>query len=1074
MIERTTAYLEPGSLPRLLLRKRKLLNIQSRVFSGLWNYGRVDLELVPWLAILAKEISVTDQRSIKRQSTTIVDFLYPAATLKCFKNITCFSTSRLDSRSRNTCTRRFSYSHFISSVVASKLRDGYSEYSLELKNLRQELTSLCKKLGLDGNFDVEKAWNLYGKLDEENRKKIRYTLSLYLHKSTRMVDVKKTIELFNHMDLQEKDELVYRHAARAYLQQNDLTNSMQVYSSAVKNLKIPAGCDYILGYLVDNERWPEAFSFWKIEPSLKQDFNFYRFIDKGYTRLQSALSLTSWVNSTKTSPETSPSPDHVKFALAIIGKAFARAKPGMEKQYLALLKAISTWDSISTEFYTNLINSLEKSDYNLLLLKSYRILRINKNYSLAPSALISVLRLFCSQHDVLGMKQVLDDFFLLYCKPSRAAYRMCLQEFARQGDTRTVHGLFKQYISRYRNNNHETLSRARCEVSSRSKLDKSGRSYFYEEIDEAAPLTANDFAPLLHVHAKRGESFEVEKNFDQMKTLFFIKPNILCWNIRLSSYIKNQDTDRAYVCFEEILSDHTLKPDHYTLGTMMSLFASRADLVRTRDICKMAEILEIPLSAAMLNCLVICLLRNDRFDEAEAICLESTTRDIIGSRTNMWNSLVIGYALNCDLENVNRIFTIMSEKKIEYDNYTYSALMQALVMKRQPSLAAKILFEIMPKAQVKPTSFSYAVLLGGYLATRDWKMFHWVHQRIVKSKIKRSVSTQLMIMRAANAEDAAVFKEGTVKQKIARSFNIFSETMASIDLQDITETARKGASQVPVDIMYPAMFYGFITFILGQYGEYKVALDLLDEYKAQIPERRRKAGETIKILTAMMSAKYVSHDFKGVIDCWDKALSLVLEESKPLPPLAKISLSETARDWSIPHFHQLRINEPFRIYMKTMVDQKNVGQLNQTVQNTTAVGFELDSRNWNEYVKILARNSNYYKLAFQICEAKLMPGWQEWRIQRRKLAGRRMNVPLVVRRAKCNPRSLRPYYDTMMWLTRRMIDLQARAAEDPEVQKLINFLIHECPKTIKAIEEIPRTNSDDESILKLDLSQFET
>ncbi|CCU74222.1 translation regulator protein [Blumeria hordei DH14] len=1034
MIERTTAYLEPGSLPRLLLRKRKQLNIQSRVFSGLWNYGRVDLELVPWLAILAKEISVINQRSIKRQSTTIVDFLYPAATLKCFKNITCFSTSRLDSRSRNAWSRKLSYSHSTPSVEASKLRDGYSECSLELKDLRQELTSLCNKFGLDGNFDVEKAWKLYGNLDEDNRKKIRYTLFLYLHKSTRMVDVKKIIELFNHMDLQEKDELVYRHAARAYLQQNDLTNSMQVYSSAIQNLKVSAGCDYILDYLVDNERWPEAFSFWKIEPSLKQDFNFYRFIDKGYTRLQSALSLASWVNSTKISPETSPSPDHVKFALAIVGKAFVRAKPGMEKQ----------------------------------------ILRINKNYSLAPSALISVLRLFCSQHDVLGMKQVLDDFFLLYCKPSRTAYRMCLQEFARQGDARTVHGLFKQYICRYRNNNHETLSRARCEVSSRSKLDKSGRSYFYEEIDEAAPLTANDFAPLLHVHAKRGESFEVEKSFDQMKTLFFIKPNILCWNIRLSSYIKNQDTDKAYVCFEEILSDNTLKPDHYTLGTMMSLFASRADLVRTRDICKLAENLEIPLSAAMLNCLVICLLRNDKFDEAEAICLDSTARDIIGSKTNMWNSLVIAYALNCDLENVNRIFTIMSEKKVEYDKYTYSALMQALVMRRQPSLAAKILFEIMPKAQVKPTSFSYAVLLGGYLAIRDWKMFHWVHQQMVKSKIKRSVSTQLMIMRAANAEDAAVFKEGTVKQKIMRSFNIFSETMASIDLQDITETARKGVSQVPLDIMYPAMFYGFITFILGQYGEYKVALDLLDEYKTQIPEHRRKAGETIKILTAMMSAKYASQDFKGVIDCWAKALSLVLEESKPLPPLAKIKLSETASDCSIPHFHQLRINEPFRIYMKTMVDEKNVGQLSQTVQTITAIGFGLDSRNWNEYVKILARNSNYYKLAFQICEAKLMPGWQEWRIQRRKLAGRRMNVPLVVRRAKCNPRSLRPYYDTMMWLTRRMIDLQARAAEDPEVQKLINFLIHECPKTIMAIEKIPRTNSDDESILKLNLSQFET
>ncbi|POS84245.1 hypothetical protein EPUL_004901 [Erysiphe pulchra] len=934
------------------------------------------------------------------------------------------------------------------------------ELTHEPKNVSQEsqldIAALLKKLGLSRETRTSELWERFKNASEDVQRSFRRVLLNYLHHSTQDSNTEIIIELFQMLESNEKDADIYECAINALLRKRNLSEAIKVYNLAKKQLKASIGLNQILRFTVKNEIWVEAYNLWKSEKSIRLDYNFYRFVDESVPEVSLALSLSKWVNKMRGSSRELSS-DLIKFSITIVEKALQGAKYNGKPEYLDLLKSISNWKLLNREIYTNIIISLFKLKKEDLLLESYRELRRNKNFYVSQSALIVVLQISSNRHDVLYMKSVLDDYFRFHSKPSRAAYRLCLKEFSRQGDAKTVHALFRQYVSRYKSNTVETLCRTRHQVSLRSKLDKSGRSYLFEEIDEAAPLTANDFAPLLHVHARRGEVEDLEKIFNQMKITYEIEPDILCWNIRLSVYMKIRDIDQAYHCFEEILENQSLRADHYTLGTMMALCAYKADLTRARDIFRMAREMEIPISAAMVNCLVTCLVRNNHHSEADIVCRKSGTMPLTGAKTQIWNSLLMGYVLKRDLKNVNRTLKFMSENNIEYDQDTYSAFMQALAITRQPYLAARVLFEVMPKSGSKPTLFNCAVLLGGYLAVKDWNNFNRLHEYILRSSKRQNATTKLLVLKAAASEDGILFESGTDSQKLIRSLSIFTETMASLDPQDISDTARKGYGLLPLDVMYPAVFYSFMAYILSENNERKLASKLLTEYKSWIPENRQKAGEIMKIITALMSTLNGTNDVDGVSDCWERAISLAKEESKLLSPLPKTEYVEESPVQGTIYFHQLILNKPFTIYMKSLVAQKKTKELNETVQSLISYGFDLDNYNWNTYVKYLSRISDYTTLAFQVCELKLMPGWQGWRIQRRKLKGRRSNVPLEIRRNRADPRSLRPYFDTLLWLGRRMINIRAKAAENPQIKKLLDLLRHEYPKTYMALDGIPRS-----------------
>jgi pentatricopeptide repeat-containing protein PET309 len=162
---------------------------------------------------------------------------------------------------------------------------------------------------------------------------------------------------------------------------------------------------------------------------------------------------------------------------------------------------------------------------------------------------------------------------------------------------------------------------------------------------------------------------------------------------------------------------------------------------------------------------------------------------------------------------------------------------------------------------------------------------------------------------------------------------------------------------------------------------------------------------------------------------------------------------------------QLELAEILMTYMRFLAKKERVDHLILTVNGLLLEGFFLDQGNWNFYIQILCRTFRY-KLAFEICETRLMDNWAGWALIRRQLPVRN-RLPIEVRNKKNWPRHLRPFHTTLLYLARAYLELEAMGAESRASQAFLSDLERDCPRIVKAIRTMQRTDDEVErSILR--------
>jgi pentatricopeptide repeat-containing protein PET309 len=657
-----------------------------------------------------------------------------------------------------------------------------------------------------------------------------------------------------------------------------------------------------------------------------------------------------------------------------------------------------------------------------------------------------VLKVFCKNHSILGMQQVLDDFFRFYNKPTRNAYKMCMREFASQGDISTVNTLFELYSARY--------------------MGRGTKAAFDEY----------DITPILHAYAKRGDISAVLREFNLIKKKYGFQPTLACWNILLNTYGKVHDVDGALACFHRLLDTAGIYPDDYTFGTIMGICASRGDLERTIELYELASSRKIKKTTPMLDCLVLAYIRDERVAQAEKLCEDALIMNLEGSRTRMWNYLLVAYAMRRDLRNVHRLVQRMSEVGVDFDKYTYSALMQALTMVRQPDRAYNILKDAMREAGQVPMSFHYAVVMGGYIATKEFHKVFQVHNRMVRRRMRVSPGNKLSILKAAAAGDSKLLEEaGSEHEQAQLALRVFKETIQLMDPTDLADTAKRGTGGLAADLGYTSMFYGYIMFVLGHCDKLETVNELYQQFK-QTLLNHHQGLPPVQILSALMETKVREQDFKGVQDCWDIALSQARSQSRPLPLGGSMAqhfdsdfgnTNPTSKDRKIMTAHRLRLANILTIYMNFLASQKRIDELSSLVNRLLEEGFHLDRNNWNHYIQLLA-GSYRLRLAFELCESKLMDGWTGWERVRRQLPVR-TSLPIEVRNLKKDRRQLWPKSYTLLCLARGYLELQSMSTESRESQAVLNELHQLCPKTVYAIKTMQRVDNELERELLRDV-----
>ncbi|PBP28849.1 translation regulator (Cya5) [Diplocarpon rosae] len=981
------------------------------------------------------------QRPSVVQTGMPLDFLYPNGTWNFLRQ---YPGWRLDRQGRRLVRnggdkigyRQYTSSAKDTSAVTNGSIVGAENFELD-KSLSNEenldMQLLYGKLGLTRSSDFEEAWRQYSLLELETEKgPLRKPLMQYLSPSERISDAERTVELFTLVDDDHRTPAVYRYAIRAHLRLQNLADAMSLHALGCENLAVPAGSEELLAYLIRHSSWSGAFSVWKkyqhAKARSKRDltYNIFEMLHKDPGLASQAIDLGEYANRTVGNAVLENSEDSselISFASQVIQLALLSTHAFSPPRFTSLLTILQQWNLATPQLYEEAFHMLTQLKETNLAVKCYRKARQRYEVEFTRQTLHTLLKIFCDFHSIAGMQTVLDDFFRIYSKPTRLAYRMCMGEFAAQGDAQTVHALFDQLKS-----------------STRESI-----------------VFANEFAPVLHVHAKRGEIQKVVSLFREISDVYRLEPCILCWNILISAYGKIHDTDRAYECFENLVSDEKLKPDDYTFGTLMGICANRGDVDRVIGLYKFAEELQVQRSTAMIDCLVISYIRDGDARKAETICEEALKMKLKGTRTRMWNYLLATYAMQRDLATMNRLLQRMSQAGVDYDQYTYSALMQALCMIKQPDRAYTILTDVMKQAGIKANQFHYAVVMGGYLANGEVHKVLHVANRMTKREMRSSASTKLFALQAQIKENEKLMENSTKEEILNRALEMFQGAIVSMDPQDISATARKGAGRAPLDIAYSTMFYRYIIFVFGQCSEFATVDELYENFRNTLPPYRQLSAP-LEILYPLMEAKLVERDHDAIQHCWDLSLAKARESGKPVAVYGKMPEDHHTEESAhkILPARQLDLARHLTIYLQSLSIQMKSENMTTTVDGLLEEGFALDNHNWNTYIELLARRQNY-QLAFELCENHLMDGWTGWARIRWGLPERN-RLPIELRAARRKPRHLRPKYVTILYLARGYLEIQSMAAESPANQLKLDHLERTCPRLVRAITTMQRVD----------------
>jgi pentatricopeptide repeat-containing protein PET309 len=1044
MLERTAGCLELGSVRRFVPGSKSMKS-HRMLHSAFWNHGAMELELSPLWQVLIQGTAHNDRpietNEHDNSGGMMLDFLYPSGALNLIRQYSPWTPDRTEFRrprglgriGQRLYTSAAGDGSMIMSRRAEEVGSQYEVKSMEhrvdweVQHLKSDetgqtlafLQSISESARMN---DYEEAWRQFGQLNSDNQLALVPQLLSYLITSNRPIDADRIVSVFDTIR-DQAGHSSYEALVNAHVVLRNYEDAANMHSESLATFQKPTSSDRLLGLLIQYGRWDMAFDAWKSVKDLgaaspRYGHNIWERViylpNLNEKVLQMVSGLTSHLSDTPDLDISQELPvDKVTFITEALSIALFPQDDFSETNFLSVFSRLERLGLATESIYQNTILKLLKMDRTKMAVRLYRKFRQTDGI---PTTYIldAILKIFCKYKSNMGMHQILEDWVRHFDKPSSPAYRMVMTAFASQGNVEAVKGLWKKYLER------QTYGRIR---------------------------NADDLLPLMHVHAKRGEVDEVVSIFESMEDEYKVVPNIKHSNILLNAYGKAHAVDKAFEHYNKLL-DSDVHPDKITIGTMMGICTQRGDAMAARELYNSAAGLGIRPNIAMVDCLVLGDIQNGNINKAEETCMKALTMALDGPKTRMWNYLLVAYAMGRDLENVSRVHRIMESSNVPPDTYTYSALMQALAVAGQPSRAWKILTEVMPEAGIQATEFHYAVVMGGFIATKELDMVFHVRDHMLSRPegLKPAVSSNIQTLKAAVMDDSRRIQSGDADTDFAKAEDYFFQFLMNADRQELASNPRKGMGHEPLDVAYSAAYFDFYMFVCGQHKAFDRVKQLYDNFLQRLPEDRR-SQPPIRILNALMVSRLKENDHDGVQEAWEFALMRAKERGKPISGNNVLLYS-----------HRLSLCRPLSTLIKSLAAQNKLTQLKETIADIRAFGFELDSNNWNLYVQALTKAYKYQE-AFGVCEKRLMPGWLGWAMIR-QVEPRRNRLSLKDRARKRDPTYLRPIYHTILMLSRAYLDMEGSYSAAGQAYHVLKYVDQHCPLTLNAIQTMRRTEDE--------------
>jgi pentatricopeptide repeat-containing protein PET309 len=622
-----------------------------------------------------------------------------------------------------------------------------------------------------------------------------------------------------------------------------------------------------------------------------------------------------------------------------------------------------------------------------------------------------------------GMEMILKDWYSRYENLDYIAYRRFICFYAGQGNVASVDRLWKEYR----------------------------RLYKSKAIADRRAVRA-----LIDVYAVRGDVAKARAVFDEVTVGHGRSPDTMQYNMLLSAHDKAWDLDGAFATFKELCE--TTTPNNYSFGYLMNMAGSRGNLQLTLSLYRMARGMGITPDVAMVDAIVEAYCQSDRIAAAENLCSIATKRRVLPEEitysgkvtspyTIMWNTVLRHYAVRHDLTNVNRVLEHMAELKISYDGKTYEYLLLALVLCKQANHALKLVELAEEKGIFTPSAEHYLLLMSSYLATREPAAVMKISRLMTQKNYPDSAAKMTKLMEA--------FGQWTQMPRGAR-LGRPAHAYLEAALRSFRRSLGREERTAKDDIRSVADQYSKMIDILTQTREFATIPEIISLYESQFPEHSTPEEMPLKLLNSLMRADFYEKKFDRVMEAWNVAFDKVMALSKHSPVLSIPAADQ--ENHKVAPAHRYLLNEPLSTVFKVYTTTGDVEGLVAIVTKVLDAGFALSAQNWNHYIQTLARFGRW-KDAFLLCEKVLMPQWPGW-AQRRKKLRQTVRLPLDIRRLGKSYRYARPNTHTLLMLIRQFMELEQLAPWSSEPAALVDKVIAECPRFVRAAKTMVPTGGD--------------
>lgn len=1077
MLERTSACLDTGV--RLSLRPQRLFPKSRRLLhSAFWTpqAPHVDVAItIPSASASIISPSASYPPSPDPQDAApFLDFLYPAPT-------------------QAFMTRLSQWERWSRRNTRLPVLRGYSSLTTPKDSSPRPPIQELRDLLADHNpspLQAERAWSLASHVDFSDPHLLLQLILWFAAVKTKSAAT-HLVDLFDRLSDEHKSASAYRAAIAANLFLDRDSDAIRLHDQASKMPPDGSiGSELLMSKAVNDENWPLALS-------IMQSFELYSSSAppshasvlwttvKRHKELEKKLySLQHYCEHQNTA---SSDPASRRLFGTMLNQFIHRqsrnplfvstglAADNLRGSVRKLIYSMYRYDLASTEAFEAILETLLripgaaiKNELTALITFTYLLYRRSRHFNPSEAVLLRMLKHWRSHklafagsgptRSFISKGRIVSDWQRFYQKPSDEACVVIMDTFARLGDVAAVEKEAAFYVSLHP-----------------------------EGIDNSKFLW-----PVVYVHATLANPTRAAEQLRRIKEDYRVSPNLRCWNVVLHAFEEADDLTGAAKVFAE-MTDTGIKPDVYSYGSLLNLYAKRGDVDGVIDLLNLAKSNGVTRPTVhMLNSMIVALVNSEDIEGAEQAldrCIQAVrTNEAEGSLTMCFNTLLVAYALRRDLQATMGIYRRMRDNKVPLDDQSYGALMQVLCVFRQSPSAHKILKSVMPGENIRPKAFHYSILMAGYMNQDMYSealRLEWVMQ---KEKVRMTAGCRAIALKAKalhehHSETADEGETGTAESAIEDFKQLLDDPQVfPRGNQPSPGFRHESSGSLAMDV-------GHLIYIHGKQHSFEAVSELLRLYQDKLSQTDGDVSTvpTMRLLTALMSVHCQAREFAEVDRYWELIRSRADEirlahiPATELNPKHDIATRHSPATTQILPALRFMLSRPLDYYIVSQFSQSSPGKIVSIVTELLSLGFAFDNKTWNKYIVQLCQTSPPRALlAYTLVERFMMQDWPGWISARRGLITNKDIFPRKSARAQgltyikaryLAPGQLMPQYETMVHLAHALLEVRgfetsgmAAKEQGRDLRELkrqvgtIREIRERAPKALHAVKSMPRVN----------------